>query len=244
MAKVVEDNVRLDNLKAQYNSILGNIAIANKKLEKLLEQITKKEAFLKATDDAIADRSKIVSDAIRREGTIRRRIAELGEKTENITKFNQELQNKNDEVISSYKQQEKELSYKVKEINEKIESILKKKSLVEDEFNTLMRDKDDLDQKIIVSKETLELIQNETIKEKKESVEKKESAKKELKKLDKELCSKKELVEEEKKKLQLPKENLEERIRQVEEKEKDIRIITRRLKELWQEVKPGIELKI
>lgn len=236
-----ETTIKLDNAQAHLESILSNIVVANESLTEVFETrksaqhetvIAEKElkntlALLKGTQGSLIQKRQELIDTVK----------EL-ESTENTKKTKILLL-------------EKEYSEKFSAYGEQVERNTK---FLKDIFAEIAQSKLSLSKllkEVATTEQTLETLsmQRRSLKNDVEEIsrtttEKRLSNTKELSQLQEELLILKNIVAAEKNKVGNAEINIQQKVKELDRREKDILIVTKRLKNLFNEINPGVSLKI
>lgn len=250
-----KQNIKLDNYKEQYNSVVSNITIKNNELESILEETLKAKTSLTFVQDETAKETRRVETLRVNAGDIeskqQRTDQLLNEKERNLSKRETELELekqiiagkktkreiKADEYVSEKKSEVKDLSEKVIKLDKKLE-VGKK------EVESQTKTKDDSVKAIKELRDTKrneEIVLNQKIEDSQESLDTKT---KEVSSIEEKL---KELYKEEaeaKKRVELPDQMLVERTRVVERKEQNLLILSKRWEKFFAQNFPGQVMKL
>lgn len=247
-----EQKVKLENYKEHYNSIMGNIRVANSELEKALVLKKDAEQNLKVTKENLQkevdelnkiheEGSQFIKGLTIRNINLNERESKLEQRIEKYSKMEIELK----DVLSTEKtRKEKLIDRYVSDKEEELE-VLNNRILVKEQLRkdlratvtTLDETKEKLskdnqkssDTFILESKKQRDIISN---------------TEKEIKSKSKELSTLEEKVRKEVEKVQLPTQLLEERDTILKRKENDFLILTLRWKRFFKEHFPNQTLNL
>lgn len=243
-----EQQVRIQNFKEQYNSILRNISDANKELESALFRTEESKEFLKKIQKNTEEKGRelivLLSTAKETEETIDnkrivldRRELELNEREEFIGK-------EESDALSEMIHEKRVLSYEIKEMNEKISwwvGEISAASKVIKRFNSeIDRLKKEEYRRERVMTSLGEEIINTTAR--KNILEKNYNKQKDA--LTYALKEAKEEVKKEKEKVDEPMNGLAQREKDVALRERDAQIIVNRLRNIYKEYLPHVTFKL
>lgn len=243
-----DEKVTLDNFTAHYEVILGNTRIANAELEKALEaeknakdsitELTAKaEELATEVNGLLIRRDAVVKETDNKLALLQRReesaTAKEAETSAHVDKELARLGNERrtlDADIASKTEQHTEAEARLVVLKESVRITSAQVESLSEKVTTLSKEVADLER----TKASLELEVTEA--EQAHETKKKEMAD--------ELAEIRRITDEEKAKMILSQDYYDKKDAEYAGRERDILIVTKRLKELFNEVKPGTVLKI
>lgn len=232
-----DEALKLQNFKEHYSIVLGNISIATRELERLLmENDSIKEVIAGLNRNAFSLRKEIeslthsLSDA-------RKIIKESKEASEILAKKREDTDKYVKENLSILDIQKNSLEMDIRDLSNMVNELLGDKDVIEKSILALMGQSENLRQGIYsLTKESSK--ERDSKNQLDDEIEKNKSMNaKDIEKHSKELESIIKLQNEERDKITMA--NV-----YIQKKEKDIDVMTRRLKSLYAELLPGKEIKI
>lgn len=248
MSVTAQQQIRLDNFKAQYNSILSNIKVANDELQDILiEGDRAKLGIRKVFKDLEILNSKFLDVQKQKteiELNLNRRELKLREKEVLMVKKEKSSIDNIKDMLSEAKKEKKEIDQDISGTKDILNNLGIQKIELEKEVSNLSIDFKSLEKIVKGLSEEKIKIQNHKAKIEKESIEINEQLRKSCVASKSELKELKGLIAKEQVKVGLADKALTLREKEIDRREKDIRILTKRLRDLYQQIRPGISLKI
>lgn len=243
-----EEQIKLDNFKAQYEIIRGNIGIANSELERVLEAKSEASRGIQETEERLAIARKELSDV----------LTEMKDKTSEADNKLALLYDREISVNELEKDTRKRIGSELKELEtkkngieksiialEKINTDLKDTySLMQSKMSSLEISLSELEQEVALLNSTkVELSKDiASLEDRKERAT--NAMNSTVEKLEKEIAILVNRAEEERSKVVDANEHFSKKEKELARRESDILVITKRLRDLYQEVRPGMALKI
>lgn len=239
-----EESVRLDNFKAQYQSILGNISTANSDLERLLADKASKEAevaSLCARITALTDEVRVLekkyADTI---NTSEKRLKALTDKQEASETDRAAVV----EETAALKKQSGELTSAISTLRRELEELSEERAVHEKTVTVLTGQVASLSAEVADLSTQVSALRREHSALSEAFGKDSESHEAEKEQWRQEIEALKRKVEEERAKVVDYEEHVAKDKELLSRRERDIQVVTRRLKELFNEIKPGTALKI
>ena len=243
-----EEETKLSNFSAHYEVILGNISIANSELERALVKIEDSQKQVKGLE---LKSSSLAKEIVRLEDKRFMIVADSDSKIKEVEGKKKELDTRGKEVTEREKESLKSLSrdrtlalQDAVRAEDNLRALGKESRVLETSISITTKQVKDLSTSVAeLTKELKELRANRLLLET-ETKEKEDEFNKLSKVRAQELASLSKQIEESRAKVLNTDKHFEQKEKEIARRENDVLTITRRLRELFQEVKPGIALKI
>lgn len=236
-----EQNIKLDNFKAHYQSILGNIKIANSELEQTREDekkakeslvvLTERENTLrKEVGDLVEQKERVVQEA---DG----KLALLAAKEKTLEQLELDTLSFVESENSRLESERVSLDKQIQERADELSELTEQKEVLEKSVSVLGEYVTSLTSQVETLSTNLASLRRDFSMLEQEFKEMEEAHARRVRDMDAEIASL----------IQYRKEEADKIVEAdvyIKDKEKDIAIITRRLQALFNEVTPGVALKI
>lgn len=241
MSLTQEQQIKIDNYKAQYNSILGDISVANSTLEELFQKVEKLEKDKKNLDLSIETKKSDLKLLTKDCNSLLLRKQEIQDATEKIERDHEATL---EQIVNETKSAKKNYSAFIVKENRIIKSLQKTKDNLEAKIPGLKEGYETLLSKYDSIKDTVYKIGQEILEIEKEKKQVISDFNSQIKVKEKELSEITKLIEEEKKKIELPRLLFQQEQEKFELKKKNFEIIKGRFKRLFKEQFPDQNLVI
>jgi len=243
MSTTPEQERRLENFRAQYNTILNDIYVANHQIEQLLER---KKEILSDVDRMSINKKQLVKEL----GSI---VSKKESLERSIVTREKAISKREENSVNRIKESLRQLDVKTRSIEHEVGArvgILEKSIVVlEEQESKLNQTIKGLESRASELSESISLLTKESL-DLEEKIEKMESesherlfsVEKQIGEKELELDKLASLTETEKEKIQLPQRLLEERQQMLDERERVLLTLERRLKDLFKRHFPHISL--
>jgi len=239
-----EEKIQLENYAAQLHSILGNIVIANSELEKVLEQRERAMEEIESAENRFLELGDETRGLSSQRAKINDAIRKAADKIKDLQKLEKETI---DFLAASKSKREGEranLEERIGNAKRTLITLQEEKAVNEQSVSVLGKQVSGLSKDIVdLSKE----LKNHRAK--KDTISSLMDAQhilhsKDMKDRAKELARIQVEIEKSRGKVLDADAHFADREKSISRREKDVLVVTKRLRELFQEVKPGIALKI
>ena len=248
MSLTLEQQKKINNWKAQHNKILGELSVANKELEKTLtaKKLAREEIIIQKKE--LSNREK---ELVQIDKTSKARLDEIYKKNSRLEKNAEILYNKEKDVEEKLEGKRKEIEKDGARLDKEYNKLRNDISILTETRDSLETLVADLQQKVDTGSEALNKVT--TLKrEEEESVTKlqvekvklTEIIKNEIYEQTQKLEDLKTQTKEEGEKIGIGKRMLEKWEGELEDKENNIKVYSKRLRGIYKELFPHLKLKI
>lgn len=243
-----EEKIQIDNYKAQYNSVMANIAVANDELQNVFRKTADAKSKLSSVESEMREKSAELDRIIRESeslnaladsklATVEKAEQYIAQKQADLElRVNAESKKREDE-IRIHERKRQELESQIKENTDEFLKLVKSVSIQKEankEINQIVREKIDERNRL----------ENEVRQLESQMRDASETFTKKIEKYKKELEEAQRLVQEEKEKVARPLEFLKLREAVVAKKEKNLNIMVNRFKKEFKKLHPNLEIKL
>lgn len=244
MRPATDEKIRLDNFRAQYNSILSSIKEVNIELESLIQKKSQILEDLKNISSELEERRAGINTIIKREFKIKERELYLEIIQEDIDKQNILLSNKKALVEKELRAERHQLNSERATIKKDVDNLLIQKQEIKEVIAVLEKQYKLLSANIRETIASRNDLVDQIIAAKKRILELAQEYKRETEKGVCELNEVRRQVEEERNKVRSPVENLKKRELIIRRKERDLEVYIGRMRKKYKELYPNLEFRI